>query len=102
MVPFQYLLTEYDPLTKSLRQFWLSSSALDTVDKLQKRPFLDIPVNEETPLNDEAARRVGATLLMSLVSQFPELRPLALVTDGQGHKLIDVTNDSGTSPKLGE
>ncbi|AMM17428.1 MAG: hypothetical protein M3O74_04320 [Pseudomonadota bacterium] len=92
MMPFQYLLTEYDPDTKTLRQFWLSASALDNVSNVQKRPFLEIPVNNETPLDDESARRVGASVLMSLVSQYPELRPLALVTDGHGRRLIDAAD----------
>jgi hypothetical protein len=97
MMPFQYLLTEYDPDTKALRQFWLSASALANVSNVQKRPFLEIPVNDETPLDDESARRVGASVLMSLVSQYPELRPLALITDGDGKTLIERT-DGGRKP----
>ena len=87
----QDLLTAYDPLTKTLRQFWVSAN--DGIDNAQKRPFLEIPVNDQSPLDDETARRVGATIVMSLVSQFPELRPLALVTDGEGRKVIDSADD---------
>jgi hypothetical protein len=94
----QYLLTGYDPLTKTLRQFWVPANALDSIDNAQKRAFIEIPVNDQNPLDDEAARRIGGTILMSLVSQFPELRPLALVTDGHGHKVIDVTDGGRESP----
>jgi len=92
MMPFQYLLTEYDSDTKTLHQFWLSASALANVSNVQKRPFLEIPVNDETPLDDESARRIGASVLMSLVSQYPELRPLVLLTDGNGRNIVDAAD----------
>ncbi|HSY28605.1 MAG TPA: hypothetical protein VK832_13945 [Burkholderiaceae bacterium] len=95
---FQYLLTGYDPLTKTLRQFWVSASALDCIPDAQKRAFIEIPVNDQNPLDDEAARRLGGTILMSLVPQFPELRPLALITDGQGNKIMDLTDGGKKSP----
>jgi hypothetical protein len=95
---FQYLLTKYDPATKTVRQFWVSENALDGIANKQQRAFLEIPVDDQNPLDDEAARRIGGTILMSLVSQFPELRPLALITDGQGNKIMDLTDGGKKSP----
>ncbi len=94
----RYLLTGYDPATKTLRQFPISADAIDGVRTAEDRALIEIAVNDQNPLDDELARRIGGMALMSLVSQFPELRPLALITDGDGHKIMDITHGGRKSP----
>lgn len=94
----QYLLTGYDPSTKTLRQFRVSADALKSAGISSERTLIECPVNEQNPLTDEVARRIGGMVLMSLVSQYPELRPLALITDGNGRTLMDRTDGGRKSP----
>ncbi|SAL17372.1 hypothetical protein [Caballeronia telluris] len=91
----QYLITRYDPATRQVEQSWLSE---DAIDRNRLRPFIQFPVGPDAPLDDELARRVGGSVLMSLVSQYPELRPLALVTNGKGQTLMDLTAGGKKSP----
>jgi len=94
----RYLLTGYDPATKTLRQFSISADAINGIDDAQKRALIEIPADNQNVLDDEAARRIGGMVLMSLVSQYPELRPLALITDGQGRNIMDITDGGRKSP----
>lgn len=94
----RYLLTGYDPATKTLRQFFVSENAINGIDDAQKRALIEVPADDENVLDDEAARRIGGMVLMSLVSQYPELRPLALITDGNGKTLMERTDGGQKSP----
>ncbi|WP_213781187.1 hypothetical protein [Caballeronia sp. dw_276] len=94
----RYLLTGYDPATKTLRQFFVSENAINGIDDAQKRALIEVPADDENVLDDEAARRIGGMVLMSLVSQYPELRPLALITDGNGKTLMERTDGGRKSP----
>ncbi|QIE28865.1 hypothetical protein SBC1_69670 (plasmid) [Caballeronia sp. SBC1] len=94
----RYLLTGYDPTTKTLRQFSISADAIDSLKNAENRALIEVPVNDQNPLDDELARTIGGMVLMSLVSQFPELRPLALVTDGNGRTVMDRTDGGRKSP----
>ena len=94
----RYLLTGYDPATKTLHQFFVSENAINGIDDAQKRALIEVPADDENVLDDEAARRIGGMVLMSLVSQYPELRPLALITDGNGKTLMERTDGGRKSP----
>ena len=91
----QYLITRYDPDTRQVEQFWLSE---DAINANRLRPFFQFPVGPDAPLDDELAHRVGGTVLMSLVSQYPELRALARITNGAGQNLMDLTAGGKKSP----
>ncbi|KQR76357.1 hypothetical protein ASG35_14895 [Burkholderia sp. Leaf177] len=94
----RYLVTGYDPATKTLRQFFVAANAISGISDAQNRTLIEVPVDDENVLDDEAARRIGGMVLMSLVSQYPELRPLALITDGDGKTLIERTDGGRKSP----
>jgi hypothetical protein len=94
----RYLLTGYDPATKTLRQFFVSEDAINGIDDAQKRVLIEVPADDKNVLDDEAARKIGGMVLMSLVSQYPDLRPLALITDGNGMTIMDRTDGGRKSP----